>query len=336
MADGSALRGGAGILAASLAYGPEYARLFLGPHLSSLLDPSNLPAVPSQFVLFTDEATRPTIEAHPRFQQLQQTVPTQVYCIPQQSYDHRYDAQALTLGLSLARAYREDRCLLYLTADGCYGQGAIPAMWSRINESGKGYDAVCGQAIRSAAEAIEPALTGLCLPKGPLFELGFRCLNPLWVASHWESPCFSGIPYALLWSDTEQLVMRMASVSVHLIRPSKALLQARGCPDMVLPVYMERPYFGYDWAEFPVVNVEPLRCFYPPFVTGHRASVEDYVAWAKGAIDPQSLPNLRHAWVYQHPDKRPATEMTRALHAKSDAVVADILRATGFGPTLAA
>ncbi len=320
-----------GLLLASVAYGPEYARLFLGPQLVSLLDPSNLPAVSDRasFVLFTDEATKPTIEAHPRFQALRSLIPTTVYVIPKgRGYDHRYDVQALTLGLSMAKAYKEGQALMYLTADGCYGQGCVPALVAKLSE---GYDSVCGQAIRSSAEAIEAPLTSRGHSASELFELGFRTLNPLWIASHWESPCFSGIPYALLWSDTEQLVMRMASVSVHIIQPTKTLLQAKGCPDMVLHSGSTNPYMAYDWAEFPVVNVEPLRCFYPPFVVGHRASVEDYVAWSKGAIAPETLPNLTNVWRYQHPLKRPSEASTEKLVEASDAVVRRILDATGHG-----
>jgi hypothetical protein len=86
---------------------------------------------------------------------------------------------------------------------------------------------------------------------------------------------------------------------------------------------------AYDWAEFPVVNVEPLRCFYPPFVVGHRASVEDYIAWAQGAIARESIPNLANVWRYQHPDKRPSAASTDALCAQSNAVIRRILDASG-------
>ena len=119
-----------GLLLASLAYGPEYARLFLGPQLVSLLDPTNLPAVRDRasFILFTDEAARPTIEAHPRWQAVKELLPTSLYCLKTPDYGQRYDMQGVTLGLSMARAYRENRALMYLTADGCYGQGVVAAL----------------------------------------------------------------------------------------------------------------------------------------------------------------------------------------------------------------
>ena len=98
---------------------------------------------------------------------------------------------------------------------------------------------------------------------------------------------------------------------------------------MVLPVHMQNPYFGYDWAEFPVVNVEPLHCFYPPFQTGLKASVEGYLNWAKQSISKDSLVNLKHQWLYQHPDKRPSQASTDLLLAKSDAVVEEILEKGG-------
>ncbi len=316
-----------GLLLADLAYGAEYARIFLNASLPTLLDASNLPAIKSNaaFVLFTDAATRPTIEADARFQALQRLVPTTVYTLPALTdpYGQRYDMQAMTLGLSMARAYKDGLALVYLTADGCYGAGAIPAMLTKLRE---GYDSVCGQALRTAAEVTEPALSsGQHAPTASeLFQMGIRGLSPLWVASHWDSPCFSTIPYALLWSDAEQLVMRMTSVSVHAIQPTKALLQAKGCPDMVLFQGSAKPYMAYDWAEFPVINVEPLRCFYPPFQVGLRASATGYCEWAKRSVSRDSLRNLTHAWTYQDPAKRPSAESTAALVDKSAAVVRGI------------
>ena len=105
---------------------------------------------------------------------------------------------------------------------------------------------------------------------------------------------------------------------------------------MVLHQNSVNPYMGYDWAEFPVVNVEPLRCFYPPFVVGHRASVKDYCAWAKGAIDRDSLVNLNNAWLYQNPAKRPSSESTAKLVDASAAVVRGILWEAGLSQEKAA
>lgn len=328
-----------GLLCAQLVYGPEYARIFLNAQLPTMLDASNLPAIKSQsaFVLFTDTATRPTIEADARFQAVQRLVPTTIYHLPALTdpYGQRYDMQALTLGLSMAKAYKDGLALAYMTADGCYGQGALPMMLAKLRE---GYDAVCGQAIRTAAEVTEPILTlGARAPTaGELFRLGFGALNPLWIAAHWESPCFSSIPYALLWSDAEQLVMRMTSVSVHAIQPTKALLAAKGCPDMVLFPGSTKPYLVLDWAECPVINVEPLRCFYPPFRVGVRASAKGYCEWAKRSVSRDSLRYLEHVWRYQDPDKRPSAESTAKLVEQSASVVRGIWWEAGLSEERAA
>ncbi|MGJ0510200.1 MAG: hypothetical protein ACR652_24400 [Methylocystis sp.] len=318
------------LLLSTLCYGPEYAGLFVGPYCTALLHPSNLPAVKDRvaFELYTDQQTLDDLRQSMQFRKIQQLVETTVYVIQPSQYEERYQRQAETLLPALKHAAAMDAALMSFNADQCMSIGLLPKILKALDD---GHGAIAAMPFRTTAEQIHRQLAEAAKTPDELFELAFPAMHPILIANHWESATFSNVPYQLVWSDAEQFVLRMTSVNLLAVKPTPAMLTATGCPDMVLWQHAENVLFATDWADFPVVAVEPLHCFWPAWTIGKRASPHNWLDFARTAGLTDALANLNTAWVFRHPTKRtdPA-----ALIDQSQTVV-DAITRVSVGATIA-
>jgi hypothetical protein len=316
------------LLLSTLCYGPEYAGLFCGPYLTALLDPSNLPAVKDRvaFELYTDEATLHNIRQSMQFHRLQQLVPCMAYVLPPSAYENRYQLQADTLGPALKHAHEMDAALMSFNADQCMAKGLLPKVLKALDD---GYGGIAAMPFRSTAEHVRGFLTQKAYDAGELFDLMLPAMHPIWIANHWDNPCFSNVPYQLCWSDPEQMVLRMTAVNLLAVVPTEPMLSAAGCPDMVLWPHAKNVLMATDWAQFPVCAVEPLHCFWPAWTVGKHATPHSWLEFANSAGLHDSLTNLSYAWTFKHPTRLPSKESTEHLLDRSSKTVETILTLAG-------
>lgn len=309
------------LLVSTLCYGPEYSGLFVGPYLTALLDPSNLPSVKDRvaFELYTDQPSLDVIRQSMQFMRLQQMVPVTVYLLPSVTYETRYQHQGDILSPSLQHANTLDAALMVFNADQCMAKGLLPRIFEKLDA---GYGAIAAMPMRCTAEHVRPYLEQRAYEPSELFELAFPAIHPIWIANHWDSACFSNVPYQLCWSDPQQLVLRMTAINLLAVVPTPAMLSATGCADMVLWQTAENVYWAFDWMEFPVVAVEPLHCFWPAWTVGQKASPAHWLEFAAKAGITEWVANLSHAWIYR---ANPNTA-TPALIDQSRTVVDAITR----------
>ncbi len=316
------------LLISTLCYGSEYAGLFLGPYLTALLDPSNLPAVKDRvaFELYTDEATLNDIRQSMQFHRLQQMVDCMAYVLPPSAYDQRYQLQGDTLGPALKHAHEMDAALMSFNADQCMAKGLLPKVVKALDD---GYGGIAAMPFRSTAEHLKGTLSARAYDAGEMFDLMLPAMHPIWIANHWENPCFSNVPYQLLWTDAEQVVLRMTAVNLLAVVPTEPMLSAQGCPDMVLWPHAKNVLVATDWSDFPVCAVEPLHCFWPAWTVGKRATTQGWLEFAGQAGLNDSLSNLRYAWTYRSPTHPPPKESTTHLIDRSSRTIDTILTLSG-------
>jgi len=294
----------------NLVYGQLYPQLFLENHLKSLLDPTNLPALTKDFdieyVLFTDEVTlHNTIKNHPRFIQLGQLVEVHVVQLnwPPDSdqFASRYNllAQMLQSVISgvLTDPKKRGAWVSTWTADMVFAKFSVGKMLRRMKS---GHDAVFMVPIRGAADSVNPMLAQL--PGAPtdneLFELAFRNLHHLWVASHWDAALFSKFPYSILWNSGTGLLAHNFGITPIVFKPNQKMLDVQAGIDSDLPAYCENPYWAEDWTDAACAGIEPLsNGHYPPFLV-HRAEQDWVVGWAKKGTTPTQARWLSHPLYY--------------------------------------
>jgi hypothetical protein len=297
----------------NLCYGANYPILWLENHLKSICDPSNLPALKSdydlEYVLFTDDATLHELSRHPNFMKLAQICEINIVKLTwpadSDTFGSRYQVLAQMLQETLKVALKKEAYAMSAwVADLVFAKGSLPKIISHIE---KGHDAVYNVPIRSAADAVHPLLAKL--PGAPsdleLFEMAYANLHHLWIASDWQTRRFSKFPYSIVWDSGTGLVAHNFSVTPIVFRPNSEMLNVQGGIDTDLPSYIKNPYWATDWMDAAVAGVEPLsNGHYPPF-TKSRASVENVVNWAKHgglnggpAVHPCQPLNLPHPLYY--------------------------------------
>jgi hypothetical protein len=303
-------------------WGEAYANLFLDIALKALLDDTNLPAIRdrAEFRIFTDGHTEQQIMAHDRFRKLRATLPVRVdlFTTEGNKYDGRYSIQAQLHKACLVDSLERNMAVSFVSPDATYGKHYCHNLIAKLDE---GYSAVLGVAMRSAAEPMLPLLTAIdgAPTSEQLFHLAFKNMHPLWVASNWNSPMFSRLPYTMLWTNDNQMIARSFSLHPMMVVPTQEMLEAGSVVDCALPAMCTRPYVALDWAEFPSAGVEFLFCWYPPF-SFSRADARTVAQWSKTATDERQIHHLRHVFQY-----RIGGDLSQDLVKESDAVVEQIL-----------
>ncbi len=284
------------LLITNIVYGQVYAGIFLNQHLKSILDKSNLPSiVPDcevKYILYTDHHTKFLIEYHPMWIALSKLVKTEIkFFDTNLTFEGRYTYLRSMLIDSMKIAMEGDYILSPIVADLYFAKDFYPRILKRFKE---GYDSVLVTGMRSSAEAMIPRLNQSqgALTDMELFDYGYECLHPLWVACHWDAVQFSRIPYVLLWNAYPGFMLRAFSVTPIAFIPNSEMLDCNMI-DADVPYHCKKPFWALDWVDAPVMGIEPLECFYPPF-SNHKATTK-YVGidFASKALNPKQYDFLK-------------------------------------------
>lgn len=291
---------------ANLVYGQLYPQLWLENQVKSLCDPTNLPRLKEEgyeleYCLFTDEETLQAISRHPNFMALSQYCTVHIVKMnwpPDiDKFASRYSLLVDMFHKILPVALEKDAYLSVLVADLVFAKFALPRMIKRLEA---GHDAVFMVPIRSAADSVNPLLQRL--PHAPtdleLFEMAYRNLHHLWVASHWDAPMFSKFPYSIVWNSGSGLCTHHFGITPIIFKPTEAMKNVRGVIDGDVPGFCKNPFWATDWIDAPVAGVEPLsNGHYPPFLQ-HKANIDFVVSWSKEGTMPEQIKNLNHTLYY--------------------------------------
>ncbi len=317
-------------LITNLVYGDIYARLFLNNHLKSVLDETNLPELAKtydiEYLIFTDQQTVKMLSYHPNTLALSKLVKVSTFLFkwPNDNanrFAHRYALLLDMLKESVKKALADEALLTCWVADLVVAKEFFPRIMKRIEE---GHGAVFVLPLRAAAEPLAAHL----LPKIGAFTdkelcaLGLECLHPLWTACLWNTPMFTKLPFCLLWNTVGGLMARTFSTTPIVFRPKKEMLETRGMIDGDIPALCEDPYWATDWTDAPVIGVEPVVCYYPPFA--NRPATVGYVSEFKSNIHPSQVPFLEKRCFY--PDEK-SVQITPELLKQSDDAVVGIMEA---------
>jgi len=315
-------------LITNLVYGDIYARLFLNNHLKSCLDETNLPALTEKYdvemMIFTDHATLKQLTYHPNVLKLSKLIKVSTYLFAwptdaANKFAHRYGLLMNMFHESVKKALADDALLTCWVADLVVAKEFFPRIMKRMED---GHDAVFVLPLRSAAEPMASNLLTVqgALPDKELCALGLECLHPLWWACLWNNPMFTKLPFCLLWNTVGGLMARTFSTTPIIFKPRAKMLEGRGMIDGDVPQHCENPYWAHDWTDAPVIGVEPVVCYYPPFA--NRPATVGYVEEFLGNIDPSQAPFLKHRCFY--PDEK-SVQMPAHLLEQSDQAVLGIL-----------
>ncbi len=321
---------------ATLCYGPNYANLFLNNLLKSVLDPTNLPDVVKdydvEYVIYTDEETLPTIAQHANFSRLNHVLGKRPDGSPRvdvhtlawptemgpDKYAHRYGAQIQTMSEACKIALDKKAYLSYWSCDMVVAQGFFRKILAPME---KGHGAVLGLPLRACAESLRKYLDPHdgAFEAAKLFELSYANMHPIFCASHWEAAQFNKLPFTLLWNTGKGLIGHSFSSTPHILVPNERMIKSDRVMDAEIPELCENPYWATDWTDAPIVGVEPLACYYPPF-GNFRASEAQVTEFAKGLPKGQ-WKYLNTQYYYPNYDAFKVDE-----HTEATGVTAEILR----------
>lgn len=270
------------LLISNLVYGDVeiYPKIFVEHHLPSLLDLSNAPKHAERlgYMIYSDPETHSWLKDQPVFHDLRKLMPVKVEYLtwPQNTenrrYQLRYSALASMLKQSIAFGLQRDCYLSTIVADLVYAQGFFDKIFQHLDA---GYDSVMMHPLRSAWEGmreIEAFNKFPALAPVDLFTLGYANLHPLWQACHWRAPQFSKVPDTLLWNSGTGLMARTFSITPIAFTPYESMRDIRGVIDAAVPPLCKKPYWCKDWTDAPVIGVEPITAWWPPF-ENHGSSI---------------------------------------------------------------
>ncbi len=313
------------LLISTIVYGQVYGGIFLNQHLKSILDHSNLPSIVKtcevRYILYTDHQTKFLIEYHPRWIELSKLVKTEIKLFNTNlNFEGRYNYLSTMMIDSMKIAMEGDYILSPIAADLYFAKDFYPRILKRFK---KGYDSVLVTGMRSSAEAMIPRLNQSegALTDIELFNFGYECLHPLWIACHWDASQFSRIPYVLLWNAYPGFMLRAFSVTPIAFIPNNEMLSCNMI-DADVPYHCKKPFWATDWIDAPVMGIEPLECFYPPFIN-HKSSTK-YVGldFASKAVHPKQFQFLNVKSFFPCKEK---VKLSEKQIKESDNVVREIL-----------
>lgn len=295
------------ILITNVSYGPIYGDIFVSQHLKSMLDPSNIPALKDrvEYILFTDKETMPHITNHPNYKKLKELIPVEIGELgwpeqPVNKFEMRYQVLMGTFKESVKKAIEKNAYLSALTSDLIVARDFLPKVVSRL-DSGE-HDSVFMQPPRSAADVMFGELDKYprAMHAEDLWTLCYQNMHPLWTACHWDAAQFTKLPFSLIWNSGQGLLVRSFSITPVIFEPRQEMIEANGVIDRVVPKYCQKPFWATDWVDAPILGVEPLFCYYPPFAN-HTASLEWLKNWTKQMLDPSQLEHAK--WNLYYPSK---------------------------------
>ncbi len=295
------------LIITNIVYGDTYTNLFLNYHLPSLLDDTNLPMYGKNttYVIFTDNETQPILMKHPNVLRLMSIceVVFEEFSWRQDAkrFELRYSVLVGTFKMSVERACAGAYDYLCTwTADMVLAKNFFPKVLERMRE---GHDAVLMQPPRAAAETASPHLDKAegALSDIDLWNVCFKNLHPLWVACHWDSPTFTSMPFSLLWNTGYGLLVRSYSVTPIIFKPTLDMMETKKVVDAEIPQRFKNPFFAHDWDEAPIIQSEPVCCYYPPFVHEREPYLRGSGEWVRGwsnRLDKSQLQWLKKVIYY--------------------------------------
>ncbi len=329
------------LLISNVAYGNMYTELFLNQHLKSFLDASNIPAIKDriEYMIFSDKESLPMISNHENFIKLKETIGEMSIHIgeigwpenPVDKFNARYNVLMACFTETVKKALEKDMYCMTITSDLVAARKFLPQVIDRMDQ---GHDAVFMQPPRCAAESVVHELNKYprAMHAEDLWTLCYHNMHPLWVACHWNATQFTKLPFSLLWNSGQGLMARSFSITPVIFQPTEAMLKPEGVVDRFVPSLCKNPYWATDWLDAPLLGVEPLFCYYPPF-GNHRATTEWVKGWTKQMLHPSQFQWSGKKLYY--PSKELANIPER-MEKESDEVLAGILgdALPHFGPDI--
>lgn len=331
-------------LITNVVYGKLYLKIFLEYHLRSILDETNLPAIAKnydiEYRIFIDRDTiAEVIRLEPdedvrklgqdeirsrlipaRLKQLAATVKLHFAILDwerddQPRFNMRYSVLTQCFHESVRLALNENALLTAWVADLVVAREFFPRIMRRMEE---GHGAVFVLPARAAYEPMAPLMDQMnrAIEAKQLFRMAYANLHPLWTACDWNSTRFTKLPFAMLWTTPTGIMARSYSVTPIVFKPKPEMLVERGMVDGDVPAKCDNPYWCENWTDAPVVGVEPLFCYYPPFLN-IKASKQTVKAWSRNALHPTQIPFVKKRLYY--PDKSTA-RIGLLMKLRSDAI----------------
>lgn len=292
------------VLFTNVAYGDIYASLFCNHHLKSFLDESNIPAYRDriEYCIFSDKETLPKIAENENYLQLKELVPTELFELawPEGNYDkfnERYGILLQTFKISIQKALEKNCRVSPIVADLVCARDFIPKILSKVDE---GYGAVFVQPPRCGADVVAAELDKYpgAMHAEDLWRLCYDNTHPLWVACHWNAAQFTKLPFQLLWNSYRGgILCHSFSITPLAFKPKKEMLERRGMIDGDIPELCENPYWATDWTDAPIVGVEPVFCYFPPWAN-HVATTGWVQRWARASLHPSQFEIIKKPLYY--------------------------------------
>lgn len=304
----------------NIAYGPLYTQIFLNIHLKSMLDETNIPKHKDriEYHIFTDNESLQMIQNHAMFKTLDSLVPVHIWLLTgdkQFTFNDRYSLLVHTFKMSVEKALERDAYCSAMVADLYCAKNYIEKILAPMDA---GHDAVFMLPMRTAFEAMLPRLAPVtgALEASEMYAHAYECLHPLWVAAHFRATQFTKLPFTLLWNSGTGLLAKSYSITPIIFEPSKEMLNVTGVIDVEVPGLMKNPKWATDALDCPIIGVEPLVCYYPPF-TNALASTGVIKDWAEKSLHPTQLPFVQKSLYY--PSKEAFA--SQVLEDSADSVV---------------
>lgn len=289
------------LLISNLVYGPYFLKIFTDYHLKSLLAPEAIPTHKhrTEYLIFTDDETLPQLQAHPVIAELKSLIPVQ-FCVlggGKLTKKMRYTALIHVFKESVQMALKKEMLLCPIVADSFFARDCLAKFFLRLDDTE--YESILSLPMRAAYEPMAPYLDALKhdLSSMELFHLAYKFMHPLWVASHWNSPQFSSIPFSILWNTGEGVFSRSFSTAPICFWPTQEMLAVDRSPDAEMPALCKKPYWATNWIDVPIIGIDPLMEYYPPF-TQKPSDIKDVAHWAKKVMYPCQFEYFKKEYAY--------------------------------------
>lgn len=308
-------------------FGDVYSDIFLNYQLKAFLDPSNIPLNKDRvdFAIYTDGDTIQKIQDHDNFKELRDWVPSTrffQFTWPDNAdrFASRYQVLISTFRMSVVEAMKHDVWLSAIVADLVPAKEYVSRLL-RIMDAG--HDSIFMLPLRSAMETVGPELANAkgALTAFELCDLGYKNLHPLWVACHWENYQFTKLPFSLLWNSGSGLLARSFSITPIVFTPRHEMISCASVIDVEIPGMCKNPYWCTNWIDAPIIGVEPLKCYYPPFA--NRPAASQWIReWALSTMHSTQMPFIEKKLYYPCES---VVNLPSVKLVKSDMIVEEIL-----------
>ena len=314
------------ILISNLVYGEPYTEMFCNYHLNSVIN--NL--IDSEFskeslyLIYTDGKNIKNISTHVNFNILNNKIKTKFVVINQDiNYDQRYSIQGVQLSNSIEVALNGYDFMIMTSADTFYGPSVFRKYGNILKNSE--IKAIWGIFFRTTFEPLIDYLYKNKFPnKEELFQACINYIHPLWVHADWDVHRFTKIPYQMLWSSHNQIIVRGYSWSPLIFRPEPWMSNASGSIDLSFDPTLISNYWITEWWELPIIELVQLKNFYPPFGI-EKANVKEIAKWTVSSIPKRNWDNLKRSWLFKHPTEELDIELVKKAEAIANKILTELI-----------